>query len=87
MHPWWVQSLKIITTSFSSGEAKRNHHNMAGGLLYHICRMHEMATYVSSLYDCDADLLMAGVDLHDIGKLHELLPMISDLQISQMRAI
>lgn len=54
------------------GGAKRNHHNMAGGLLYHICRMHEMATYVSSLYDCDADLLMAGVDLHDIGKLHEL---------------
>lgn len=22
------------------GGAKRNHHNMAGGLLYHICRMH-----------------------------------------------
>lgn len=55
------------------GAAKHIHHNMAGGLLYHVSRMHAMAKKIASLYDCDSDLLMAGVDLHDIGKLNELL--------------
>lgn len=54
------------------GAAKFIHHNVAGGLLWHISRMHELAEELSKLYKVDRDLLLAGVDLHDIGKLVEL---------------
>lgn len=63
------------------GAAKYVHHNMYGGLLYHTIRMHEMAKQTADLYHVDKDLLLAGVDLHDIGKLNELLT--NDLGVSE----
>lgn len=70
----------VITTLYEEnhekfvkwGAAKRVHHNVSGGLLYHIGRMHDMAKKIGDLYECDKELLMAGVDIHDIGKLREL---------------
>jgi len=49
------------------------HHAYLGGLLEHIVSLVGLATAVSAHYpELDADLLLAGVVLHDIGKLDEL---------------
>ena len=53
--------------------AKSGHHNYVGGLIYHVYRMLQMAQGTVRAYDgLDAELLYAGVILHDIGKLEEL---------------
>lgn len=53
--------------------AKSMHHNMYGGLLYHTYRMAKMAVKFSEVYhNINRDLLLAGVILHDIGKLYEM---------------
>ena len=53
--------------------ATRNHHEFASGLLFHTVSMCDMAEILSSLYDnVDRDILMAGIILHDIGKVIEL---------------
>lgn len=57
--------------------ATRNHHNFVGGLAYHTLTMLRMAKHVLCEYPwLDADLLMGGVILHDIGKIKELSSMI-----------
>jgi 3'-5' exoribonuclease len=49
------------------------HHAYLGGLLEHVVSLVGLATAVSAHYpELDADLLLAGVVLHDIGKLDEL---------------
>jgi 3'-5' exoribonuclease len=48
------------------------HHAYRGGFLEHIVKMAEVGTSVARAYDADADLVLAGVILHDIGKLQEL---------------
>jgi 3'-5' exoribonuclease len=48
------------------------HHAYRGGLLEHVVKMAEVASHVGRAYGADADLLLAGVILHDIGKLQEL---------------
>lgn len=49
------------------------HHAYIGGLLEHVASLIGLATDVSAHYpQLDADLLLAGVVLHDIGKLDEL---------------
>lgn len=54
--------------------ASRNHHAMYAGLLYHVKRMLMNAIGVCSVYtDLKKDLLCAGVILHDIEKLNEIL--------------
>src|SRR5262249_44005905 len=51
----------------------RNHHAYIGGLLEHVVRLLETADRVAPLYpELDRDLLLAGVFLHDIGKVREL---------------
>lgn len=51
----------------------RIHHAYRGGLLEHVVTMLELAERVAPLYpDLDRDLLLAGVFLHDIGKIDEL---------------
>jgi 3'-5' exoribonuclease len=46
------------------------HHAELGGLLKHTCEVAHIALAVSRLYPAaDADLVLAGVLLHDIGKL------------------
>lgn len=58
---------------YSYPAATKNHHNFVGGLAYHTLYMLHMAKHVVSEYTwLDADLLYAGVLLHDVGKTVEL---------------
>ncbi len=51
----------------------RIHHAFIGGLLEHIVSLCRMAALVQQNYPwINIDLLLAGVILHDIGKIHEL---------------
>ncbi len=52
--------------------AQAIHHAYRGGFLEHLVKMAEVADGVSRAYGADADLVLAGVILHDIGKLQEL---------------
>lgn len=53
--------------------AKSMHHNLYGGLIYHMYRMGKNADLQCDLYPMlNRDLLVCGVYLHDIGKLMEL---------------
>ena len=54
--------------------AKSVHHNKVGELLWHVARMVKMAGATADTYSfIDRDMLLAGVLVHDIGKLNELL--------------
>jgi 3'-5' exoribonuclease len=51
----------------------RNHHAYIGGLLEHVVNLLDLADRVLPLYpELDRDLLLAGVFLHDVGKVREL---------------
>jgi 3'-5' exoribonuclease len=51
----------------------RNHHAYLGGLLEHVVNLLDTADRVLPVYPAvDRDLLVAGIFLHDIGKLREL---------------
>lgn len=58
--------------------ATTNHHNYIGGLLEHVLSMARLAVGMTEHYAryypgaLDGDLLLAGVILHDIGKISEL---------------
>jgi 3'-5' exoribonuclease len=52
--------------------AQQIHHAYRGGLLEHITKMAEVGRLVGRAYGADEDLVLAGVLLHDIGKLQEL---------------
>lgn len=53
--------------------AKSVHHAWLGGLLEHVLSMCCLARLIGGHYpDVDLDLLLAGVILHDAGKIHEL---------------
>lgn len=52
--------------------AQQIHHAYRGGFLEHITKMAEVGRYLARSYGADEDLVLAGVVLHDIGKLHEL---------------
>jgi 3'-5' exoribonuclease len=53
--------------------AKNVHHAYIGGLIEHVLSMCSVAKLLGTHYkDIDMDLLLAGVILHDIGKIHEL---------------
>lgn len=49
------------------------HHAYQGGLIEHVVNMLEVAVRIADLYpDVDRELLLAGIFLHDIGKIKEL---------------
>ncbi len=48
------------------------HHNYRSGFLEHILSMAKIAEKLTPIYKLDQDLVMAGVLLHDIGKLTEI---------------
>lgn len=48
------------------------HHAYRGGFLEHILTMAEAGRMLALLYGANADLVVAGAILHDIGKLQEL---------------
>jgi 3'-5' exoribonuclease len=51
----------------------RNHHAYLGGLLEHVVTLLDGADRLLPLYpEVDRDLLLAGIFLHDIGKVREL---------------
>jgi 3'-5' exoribonuclease len=53
--------------------AKQIHHAYLGGLLEHVLSLCTLARMTASHYPhIDFDLLLTGVVLHDIGKIHEL---------------
>ena len=54
--------------------AMSNHHAEYGGLLYHVKRMMMMGERACQVYtNLNKDLLLAGVVIHDIEKLNEIL--------------
>jgi 3'-5' exoribonuclease len=48
------------------------HHDYRSGLLEHVLKILEIATFLADAYGARRDLLVAGAILHDIGKLDEL---------------
>jgi 3'-5' exoribonuclease len=68
----------LMDDAFVAGFCKapagvRNHHAYLGGLLEHVVTMLDIADRIAPLYpELNRDLLMMGVFLHDIGKIHEL---------------
>lgn len=48
------------------------HHAYRGGMLEHTTKMAEVGRFVANAYGADWDLVLAGIILHDIGKLQEL---------------
>ena len=52
--------------------AQTVHHAYRGGLLEHVVKMAEVGRGVAAAYGANADLVVAGAILHDIGKLREL---------------
>jgi len=49
------------------------HHSYIGGLLEHTLNMLQVATVILPLYpDVQSDLVLAGIFLHDMGKIEEL---------------
>jgi 3'-5' exoribonuclease len=53
--------------------AKSVHHNWIGGLIEHVLSLCRLAKFAAEHYaGIDFDLLLAGVLLHDLGKIHEL---------------
>lgn len=57
----------------TAAAAVSNHHAYPGGLLRHTIDMMEMCRWFADRYDhLDADLLMFGAFLHDLGKIDEL---------------
>ena len=52
--------------------AQTVHHACRGGLLEHVTKMAETGTSLARAYGANADLVLAGVVLHDLGKLQEL---------------
>lgn len=77
------EDLKRLCLSFYEGNrqrlmyypaAMRNHHAQYGGLLYHVKRMLMSGERLCEVYtNLSRDLLLAGVVLHDIEKLNEIL--------------
>jgi 3'-5' exoribonuclease len=57
----------------SAPAAKTVHHNWIGGLIEHVLSMCNLAKFTAGHYpNIDFDLLLAGVILHDVGKIREL---------------
>lgn len=57
----------------NAAAGKRWHHAWKGGLLQHCYEMARIADTMAELFpNLNRDLLLAGVFLHDIGKIHEM---------------
>ncbi|KAF5078718.1 OB-fold nucleic acid binding domain-containing protein [Proteiniclasticum sp. QWL-01] len=53
--------------------AKRNHHAIRSGLLYHVLTMLQLADVITQVYPfLNHDLLVSGIILHDMAKLVEM---------------
>ena len=77
----WLKSLlkefcadeKLVAAYKNAPAAKSLHHAFVGGLLDHVVSLFTICDLVARNYpQVNRDLLLSGVFLHDIGKLHEL---------------
>ena len=65
---------KIMEAFRIAPAAKSIHHAFLSGLIEHVLSMVRIAQFMASHYpEIDADLLLTGVLLHDIGKIQELV--------------
>jgi 3'-5' exoribonuclease len=79
-NPWLRQLLASVVEDPSitprlkrAPAAMTMHHAFIGGLLEHVVSLIGLSTAITAHYpELDADLLLAGVVLHDIGKIDEL---------------
>jgi 3'-5' exoribonuclease len=74
----WVRSL-LTRVLASHGDRLRIwpaalmvHHAYPGGLLEHVLKVAEVGVSLARTYGADADVVLAGALLHDLGKLEEL---------------
>jgi 3'-5' exoribonuclease len=68
-----VEDLELAPKLKRAPAAKAMHHAYLGGLLEHVLSLCELCRAVLKHYpEADADLLLSGAILHDIGKLREL---------------
>jgi 3'-5' exoribonuclease len=65
---------KHAETIKSHPASMRLHHAWLGGYLEHILSMSRIGKFLGKHYGLDTDLLLAGIMLHDIGKIVELNP-------------
>lgn len=69
---FWTDA-DFVAAFMRAPAAKMMHHAYVGGLLEHTLSMAVLAEMVGSHYSgVDRDMLLAGVILHDVGKLREL---------------
>lgn len=69
----YLSDEEIIEGLKTAPAGVRLHHAYHGGLLDHIVNLAETATRIADLYpSVDINLLLAGIFLHDLGKIHEL---------------
>jgi len=76
-NPWVRELLRRTLEQFGDRlriwpAAQLVHHAYRGGLLEHVLKMSEIGVSLARSYNADADLVLAGALLHDIGKLEEL---------------
>jgi 3'-5' exoribonuclease len=68
-----VEDPTIVPKLKRAPAAKTMHHACLGGLIEHVVSLCGLARVVAAHYpEADADLLMTGAILHDIGKIDEL---------------
>jgi 3'-5' exoribonuclease len=65
---------RVLVEKFKTAPAAKTiHHAWIGGLLEHVLSLATLAKFTAAHYPgVDADLLLTGVILHDIGKIDEL---------------
>ncbi len=69
----WFQEPELEARLRTAPAAKALHHAFQGGLLEHIVSLLELGERMARCYPVlNRDLLLAGIILHDIGKLEEL---------------
>ncbi|MDZ7797860.1 MAG: HD domain-containing protein [Candidatus Marinimicrobia bacterium] len=76
-NPWIMSLLQLLIVKNRSKIMKhpaslRLHHAVIGGLLEHLVYMLNLGVRAAKQYSMDRDLVIAGILLHDIGKLKEL---------------
>jgi 3'-5' exoribonuclease len=76
-NPWIARLLRDVVEAHEEKlrawpAAVTVHHAHEGGLLEHIMAVADAGAALAALYGADADLILAGAVLHDIGKLEEL---------------
>jgi 3'-5' exoribonuclease len=76
-NPWIRQLLGIVLDRHGARirvwpAALMVHHAYRGGLLEHVLKLAEVGTAIGAAYGADADMIVAGALLHDLGKTEEL---------------